>query len=345
MTLGLNLESYLESQGTEPLPRAAARTVASLAEAAREIAALLARGPLAGDLGAASAARNADGDDQKALDVAAHEIMMAALGRSPVAHAASEEQEEAMLLDAGAPLAVAVDPLDGSSNIDTNVSVGAIFSILPAVPGDDPLASFLQPGSRQVGAGFFIFGPCTALALTLGDGVRIFTLDPRDGAFRLTTEAVAVPRRADEFAVNASNARYWEGPVRAYVADCVQGADGPRGRDFNMRWIASLVAEAYRILVRGGVFLYPADRRPGYRNGRLRLVYEANPIALLLEQGGGAATDGVRRILDLAPEALHQRTPLVFGSAEKVARVARYHDEPHSGERSPLFNHRGLLSA
>jgi fructose-1,6-bisphosphatase I len=231
------------------------------------------------------------------------------------------------------------------------VWIGTIFSLLPALPatgapGENPAALFLQPGSNQIGAGFFIYGPQLALVLSLGSGTHAFVHSSRLGAFVQAHESLAIPPRTQEFAVNASNYRLWDEAVRLYIDDCLKGQDGPREKDFNMRWIASLVAECYRILIRGGVFLYPSDQRKGYGQGRLRLVYEANPIAYLIEQAGGGATNALERILDIQPEGLHQRVPLVFGSAREVARIARYHTEPSMiAERSPLFGHRGLFRA
>jgi fructose-1,6-bisphosphatase I len=239
-----------------------------------------------------------------------------------------------------------MDPLDGSSNIDTNVSIGTIFSILPGLGGADfdDAASFLQSGRAQLAAGFFIYGPQLALVLTLGAGTHVFVFSPRAGKFLHAYEQVAIPPTTQEFAINASNYRHWDGAVRHYVDDCMQGAEGPHGRDFNMRWIASLVADAYRIFIRGGVYLYPGDRRRGYAHGRLRLVYEANPIALLAEQAGGLATDGVQPILDIVPQGLHQRVPLIFGSRSEVLQIRSYHEEPDAvGVRSPLFGSRGLF--
>lgn len=316
--------------------------VVEIAGAAATVADLVAQGPLAGALGAVLGS-NADGDAQKALDVRANEAFLDALRRAPVAVFASEETEAALALDSRAPLVVAIDPLDGSSNIDTNLSIGSIFSVLPN-PGGDPNRAALQPGVNQLAAGFVVYGPQTALVLSFGRGVCAFTYDRRCGDFVLTRSDVQIPPGRREYAINASNYRHWEAPVRAYIDDCVSGAEGPRGEDFNMRWLASLVAETYRILVRGGIFLYPRDDRPGYHNGRLRLVYEANPIAFIVEQAGGAATDGERRILDITPGALHQRVPLIFGSRDKVERLARYFREPHGlGQRSPLFGKRGLF--
>ena len=313
-----------------------AETVIALADAGRRIAALVGRGPLAGRLGAVRRASDT-GDDQKELDVRAEAILLSALAGAPVALFGSEESETVEVLRPDAPLAVAVDPLDGSSNIDTNVSVGTIFSVLPAGPD-----GLLAPGRAQRAAGYVLYGPQTAMVLTVGDGVDVFTLDPEDGAFRRTARRLAVPPRATEFAINASNYRHWEPVVRAYVDDCLAGAEGPRGRDFNMRWIASMVAEAHRILTRGGVYLYPADARRGYAAGRLRLVYEANPIGFLMEQAGGRASTGCAPILDRRPESLHERVPLVFGSADEVDRFERLAGDPPNAP-SPLFAERGLL--
>jgi len=336
---GSRLDDWLERCCPRP---ALAETIIGIAAAAAAVAELVAQGPLAGALGAVLGS-NADGDAQKALDVRANEMFLDALRLAPVAVFASEEAETALALDPRAPLVVAIDPLDGSSNIDTNLSIGSIFSVLPN-PGGDPARAALQPGTSQLAAGFAVYGPQTALVLTLGRGAYVFTYDRKGGAFALTRPETRIPPGRREYAINASNYRHWEEPVRAYIDDCVAGADGPRGADFNMRWLASLVAEAYRILARGGIFLYPRDDRPGYHSGRLRLVYEANPIAFVVEQAGGAATDGARRILDIAPESLHQRVPLAFGSRDKVERLARYHREPHGlGERSPLFGKRGLF--
>jgi fructose-1,6-bisphosphatase I len=239
---------------------------------------------------------------------------------------------------------VAIDPLDGSSSIETIAPIGTIFSILPRPDGD--ASPFMQPGSAQLAAGFLLYGSSTTLALTLGEGTQIFTLDRRQGEFVVTYPNAVVPQGCREYAINDSNYRFWDEPVRAYVDDCLAGGDGPMGLDHNTRWLASLVAEAFRILRRGGVYLYPGDARASTRNGRLRLVYEANPIAFLMEQAGGAATNGVERILDLQPATLHGRVPLVFGSRDQVGHVSRYHTERSTiADRSPLFNRRSLLRA
>lgn len=324
---------------------AVADTIQAIALAASDIAERIARGPLVGDL-AATVGGNADGDVQKALDVWANDHLVAALTASGVGAIASEELDAALAINREAPIAVALDPLDGSSNIDTNVSIGTIFSLLPATSGHSAEAIFAQPGSAQLAAGYVIYGPQCALVLSVGQGTVMFTRDPEDGAFKLTVPRIAIKPSSSEYAINASNYRHWSESIRSYIDDCIAGREGPRGADVNMRWIASLVAECHRILVRGGVFLYPGDARKGYENGRLRLLYEANPIAFLVEQAGGKAFDGQTRILDIVPTGIHQRTPLLFGSSEEIDRIARYKADPSTVfERSPLFGRRGLLRA
>ncbi|UEM04082.1 class 1 fructose-bisphosphatase [Skermanella rosea] len=296
---------------------------------------------------------NVHDEEQKPLDVTANEIMLDTCSwGGKVCGMASEEMAEFYAVPPphrkGRHLLV-FDPLDGSSNIDVNVTVGTIFSILRAPPGDaDPTeADFLRPGTEQVAAGFALYGPTTMIVVTLGAGVHGFTLDREVGNFNLTHPDMRVPEETGEFAVNMSNERYWEPPVRRYVEECVQGKAGPRGKDFNMRWIASLVAEVYRILIRGGLFMYPWDTRDAARPGRLRLLYEANPMAMILEQAGGAASTGRGRILDMVPTALHQRVPLILGSKAEVERIVRYHEAHDRGEDrvfdSPLFNTRSLF--
>lgn len=342
------LDAFLNSYaGSDTLRSAAATVVRRLTEAAIKVRHAINQGAL-GAAFAGTRGTNSAGDVQQDLDVFADDIFLHAMRHAPVALYASEELEQPVLIDTEAPLAIAIDPLDGSSNIETNVSLGTIFSILPAtgVPGGGPAAPFLQRGARQLGAGFFIYGPQLALVLSLGSGTHIFVLSSRLGTFVQAYESRNIPRRTQEFAINAANYRHWDEAVRLYVDDCLKGSEGPREKDFNMRWIASLAADCYRILIRGGVFLYPGDQRKGYHQGRLRLVYEANPIAFLVEQAAGAATDTVNRILDIEPESLHQRVPVVFGSAREVQRIARYHLAPSSiGERAPLFGNRGLFRA
>lgn len=299
--------------GLRPLQQA-------LAEAALSLSARIARNGVTEHLGAA-AGINSDGDAQKALDVIADDLFLAAAKAGGVRHYASEEQDTVLDLGAG-DWALAIDPLDGSSNIDTNVSVGTIFSVYPAA--DSPDASFLRPVSQQIGAGYVIYGPQVGLVCSFGQGVQRYVLDPETRAFVLVDSGVQIPAAAAEFAINASNYRHWPAPIRAFVDECLAGTDGPRARNFNMRWIASLVAEAYRIFIRGGVFLYPADGRKGYEAGRLRLVYECAPMAYLAVQAGGGATDGSVDILSLTPRSLHQRVPFVFGSHGKVDRVAAH---------------------
>lgn len=339
------LESYRHA-APSPLREAVADTVLALAQAAVAVAGEIASGALSEAFAAEAGGHNAGGDRQAGLDLYADEHFMAAAGRAPVAVYASEEREHPVLLNGNAPVVLAIDPLDGSSNIDVNVSIGTIFSILPVAekPARDLMSSTLQPGSAQLAAGFFIYGPQLALALTVGEGTHVFTYSPRFGTFVHTHQNVDIPQRTSEFSINASNRRHWDDAIRHYVDDCLKGSEGPQGRDFNMRWIASLVAEAFRILMRGGVFLYPGDSRKGYSNGRLRLVYEANPIAMLIEQAGGLATDTKNPILTMMPADLHQKVPLVFGSRAEVRQIAHYHiDLDPEGVRSPLFGSRGLF--
>jgi fructose-1,6-bisphosphatase I len=221
------------------------------------------------------------------------------------------------------------DPLDGSSNIDVNVSIGTIFSVLQKPEGSEGITEneFLQAGSQQVAAGYCVYGPQTTLVLTVGDGVAMFTLDREQGSFVLTQENVKVPEDTQEFAINMSNMRHWDTPVKRYVDECLLGKDGVRGKDFNMRWIASMVADVHRILTRGGVFMYPWDKREPHKAGKLRLMYEANPMSWLIEQAGGASTNGRERILDIQPKQLHERVSVILGSKNEVERVTRYHLE------------------
>lgn len=321
------------------LPSEIADVLDRLARVGAQIARRIARGGIDETLHAA-AGTNAGGDGQKALDVIADDAVRAALAGSAVRYLASEEQDEVVELNPAGTLALAIDPLDGSSNIETNVSVGTIFGIHPAADG--PEASFLRPGRDLVASGYIIYGPQCVMVVAAQGVVRQSVLDPETGLFVTLPAPCTVPDESSEYAINASNYRHWPSPVRAYVDDMVAGAEGPRARDFNMRWIASLVAETHRIMMRGGVFLYPADDRPTYGRGRLRMVYECAPIAHLIATAGGAATDGCEPILDQTPDSLHARTPFVFGSRGKVARVATYHDLDAT-ETSALFARRGLF--
>ncbi len=342
MIQALRLRQHLDQYaGTDSLRLVVAGAVDALAAACIDIADLIGRGALAGITGQTQG-RNTDGDIQKDLDVRADELIRKALRLVPLAALASEEAEAPEIRDPSAAICIAIDPLDGSSNVDTNMTVGTIFSIVSTPPNID--AVFTQTGATQLAAGFIVYGPQTSLVLTLGDGVDIFTLDRADGEFKVVRQKVRIAVGTPEYAINASNHRHWEAPVHAYIDECLAGADGPRSKDFNMRWIGSLVAEAYRILTRGGVFLYPADAREGYRDGRLRLVYEAHPMAFIMEQAGGGASTGRMRILDIAPDTLHQRVPLIMGSVEKVRRVEQLHMDPDSkSETAPLFARRGLF--
>lgn len=324
--------------------------VTDVSLACKAIARKVAFGALADVLGSAGS-DNVQGEEQKRLDVLSNQIFIHATEwGGHLAGMVSEEMEAPYALPpqhARGKYLLLFDPLDGSSNIDVNVAVGSIFSILRApVPGKDPRpGDFLQPGSAQVGAGYAIYGPSTMLVLTLGRGTHAFTLDPILGEWVLSHPNLRIPQATREFAINASNSRFWEPAVKRYVDECLAGQAGPRGADFNMRWIASLVAETHRILMRGGVFLYPRDRKDPARAGRLRLLYEANPISFLVEQAFGAASTGRARLMDTLPEALHQRIGFVFGSRQEVARIEGYHrDEPLEAYDAPLFGTRGLFA-
>lgn len=303
------------------VPLALQPLMQALAEAAIALAARIARNGVEEHLGAA-AGTNSDGDSQKALDVIADQLFLQAAKAVGVRHYASEEQEEVVDLRAG-DWALAIDPLDGSSNIDTNVSVGTIFSIYPAAPS--PEASFRRPVAEQIGSGYVIYGPQVALVCSFGAGVQRYVLDPVSGAFELADPAVTLPVEAAEFAINASNYRHWPEPVRAFVDECLAGTEGPRGKNFNMRWIASMVADVHRVLTRGGLFMYPWDKREPGKPGKLRLMYEANPMSLLVEQAGGKSFDGKQQILDIVPSGLHQRVSVMLGSREEVEVLERKH--------------------
>ena len=339
--LGSSLRDWA---GTDPTRGALAATIETIAATSAAQAGALRLAGLRG-YHDDSTGTNADGDRQRRVDVDAHDAFVAALATAPVAALASEEAEGILPLTPGAPLLVAIDPLDGSANLAVDGPVGMIFSIRPAPTEREATAEdFLSAGTTQLGAGIVLFGPATMLALTVGEGTDVYAFDDVAGCFSRIHQRVQTPTGTREFAINSSNSRHWSPAMRSYITDLIEGADGPRQADFNMRWFGALVADAYRILLRGGVFLYPDDGRAGYSCGRLRLVYEAQPIAMLFEQSGGAATDGSRRILELTAGHLHARTPLVFGSADKVARVARYRElVGNDPERAPLFGIRGLF--
>jgi len=301
-----------------------------VARACKGISIAISKGGLAGVLGNAGS-ENIQGEVQKKLDVISNEILLDANEwGGHLAAMASEEMDHPYTIPNRYPKGeylMLFDPLDGSSNIDVNVSVGTIFSVLRcpegvSVPTDE---HFLQPGARQVCAGYAVYGPTTLLVLTLGDGVHCFTLDREVGSFVLTQQDLRIPEDTKEFSINMSNMRHWEAPVRRYIDELLAGKSGPRGKDFNMRWVASMVADVHRILTRGGIFMYPRDGREPGKPGKLRLLYEANPMSMIVEQAGGAATNGVERILDLQPEALHQRVAVFLGSRHEVDLVTAYH--------------------
>ncbi len=318
--------------------------------ACKRISTLIGKGALNDALGAAGC-ENAQGEPQQKLDLRANEIFLRTNEwGGQLAGLVSEEMAEPYPIPAHFPRGrylLLFDPLDGSSNIDVNVAVGSIFSVLRCPDGvrEPAAADFLQPGCEQVCAGYAIYGPSTMLVLSTGRGVNGFTLDREIGEFMLTHPDLRIAASTSEFAINASNSRHWEPAVRRYVNECLAGKSGPRGRDFNMRWVASLVAETHRILMRGGVFLYPRDRKDPSKAGRLRLLYEANPIGFVIEQAGGRASTGLAPVLDVAPEHLHQRIGFVFGAREEVERIERYYRDHNDFEiDAPLFGTRGLFT-
>jgi len=303
-----------------------------VARACKRISYEVSKGALGDILGSADT-ENIQGEVQKKLDVISNEILLEANEwGGHLAAMASEEMESIHPIPNRYPKGeymLLFDPLDGSSNIDVNVSIGTIFSVLkaPEGMGEPTEQAFLQPGTAQVAAGYAVYGPQTMLVLTTGNGVHCFTLDREQGSWVLTQSNIQIPAATKEFAINMSNKRHWQPPVQRYIDEMLAGKTGPRGKDFNMRWIASMVADVHRILNRGGVFMYPADMRDPSQPGKLRLMYEANPMAMIVEQAGGAATDGQGRIMDIQPNKLHQRVPVFLGSKEEVEIVTRYHAE------------------
>ena len=305
-----------------------------VSRACQAIAIAIGKGGLGGVLGEAGS-DNVQGEAQKKLDVLSNEILLESNEwGGHLAAMASEEMDLPHLVPNRFPKGeylLTFDPLDGSSNIDVNVSIGTIFSVLKCPENADlstPSAAeeaFLQPGTAQVAAGYAVYGPTTLLVLTVGDGVVVFTLDREQGQFVLTQEKVRIPEDTGEFAINMANQRFWEPPVQRYVAEMQAGKEGPLGKDYNMRWVASMVADVHRIMTRGGIFMYPLDSKIKERGGKLRLMYEANPMAFLVEQAGGAATTGRQRILDIRPTQLHQRVPVILGSKNEVDRITGYH--------------------
>lgn len=303
----------------------------NIVTACKQISHKVNRGQLIGVLGSANS-ENVQGEVQKKLDIITNEIMVNSLNwTGQLAGMASEEIDDVIPIPPQYPKGkylVLFDPLDGSSNIDINLAVGTIFSILRCNEGIQPTVDdFLRKGSEQVCAGFVLYGPSTMMVLTTGHGVNGFTLDQDIGEFILTHPDMRIPEETSEFAINMSNQRFWEPPVKRYIDDCLQGKEGVRGKNFNMRWVASLVADVYRILTRGGVFLYPLDTRDPKKPAKLRIMYEANPMAFIIEQAGGACSTGRERILDIQPTGVHQRVPVILGSKKEVERIVGYHLE------------------
>ncbi|MGB4117773.1 MAG: class 1 fructose-bisphosphatase [Polaromonas sp.] len=310
-----------------------------VARACKSISQAVNKGALGGEasiLGTAGS-ENVQGEVQKKLDIIANEVLIEANEwGGHLAAMASEEMDGIYVVPNRYPQGeylLLFDPLDGSSNIDVNVSIGTIFSVLKKPEGDAGVeeADFLQAGNKQVAAGYCVYGPQTTLVLTVGDGVAMFTLDREQGSFVLTEENIQIPPDTQEFAINMSNMRHWDEPVKRYIDECLQGKDGVRGKNFNMRWIASMVADVHRILTRGGIFMYPWDKREPEKAGKLRLMYEANPMSWLIEQAGGASTNGKQRIMDLQPTKLHERVSVVLGSKNEVERVTAYHHKASTG--------------
>ncbi|ODP30985.1 class 1 fructose-bisphosphatase [Pandoraea sp. ISTKB] len=328
------LTQYLIEQQREynNIPAELRLLIEVVARACKSISHAVSKGALGGVLGSAGS-ENVQGEVQKKLDVISNEIMLEANEwGGHLAAMASEEMEDVFHIPNRYPQGeylLMFDPLDGSSNIDVNVSIGTIFSVLRCPDGvtDPTEKDFLQPGTQQVAAGYAVYGPQTVLVLTTGHGVNCFTLDREMGSWVLTQEGMRIPEDTKEFAINMSNERHWYPPVQRYIGELLQGKEGARGKDFNMRWIASMVADVHRILTRGGVFMYPADKRDPDKPGKLRIMYEANPMSFLVEQAGGAATNGTQRILDIQPQKLHERVAVFLGSKNEVERVTGYHNE------------------
>ncbi len=328
----ISLTQYLVEKQREKglIPSELRLLLEVVARACKRISYAVGKGALAGVLGEAGS-ENIQGESQKKLDVIANETLLEAnLWGGNLAAMASEEMDHPHTIPNRYPkgeFLLLFDPLDGSSNIDVNVSIGTIFSVLRLPEGvkEPDESHFLQPGNRQIAAGYAVYGPSTLLVITVGDGVACFTLDRETGSWWLTEDRMQIPVETKEYAINASNARHWYPPVRRYIDELQAGKTGPRGRDYNMRWVASMVADVHRIMTRGGVFMYPADAREPDKPGKLRLLYEANPMGFLVEQAGGAATNGRQRILDIQPSKLHERVAVFLGSRSEVERVTSYH--------------------
>ncbi|EYD13050.1 fructose-1-6-bisphosphatase family protein [Acinetobacter baumannii 44362_2] len=320
----LTFSQFLQQEKGNLTPELA-QVIDTIAATCKTIDQALQKGALAGILGSAGN-ENVQGETQKKLDVISNDYLIDALKVHPhVGGLASEELDDFTPAQENGEYLVLFDPLDGSSNIDINMCVGTIFSILPAKNAVTQAQDFMQAGTQQVAAGYVLYGPSTMMALTVGNGVAFFTLDPETQTFLLTTENVQVSADTQEFAINASNQRHWEQPVKQYIEELLAGKTSVREKDFNMRWVACMVGDVHRILCRGGIFLYPYDLKDPKKAGRLRLMYEANPMSMLIEQAGGASTTGRVRILEIEPTELHQRVPVIIGSKNEVERVTSYH--------------------
>lgn len=334
MTAGMKLKQFMlhEKRAGVDLPYDLIELIHEVSITCKEIAATVSRGELSGVLGVAGS-ENVQGETQKELDIITNDIMvdhMKVCGL--VAGMGSEEVDDPIMVPAAerGEFLLMFDPLDGSSNIDVNISVGTIFSVLKAPMGcraEPRLEDYYQKGVEQKAAGFVVYGPATVLVLTTGKGVNMFTLDNSIGEFVLTTEGCKIPEDTTEYAINMANKRFWEEPMKQYIEDCNQGEKGPLGKRYNMRWVASMVAEVYRILVRGGIFMYPYDDRDPSRAGKLRLMYEANPMSFIIEQAGGMSHTGHERIMEVDATDLHQRVPVILGSRNEVLKVVEYHDK------------------
>jgi len=318
------LSQFLQQQNGNLTPELA-QVIETIGNTCKRIDQLLQKGALAGVLGSAQH-ENVQGEEQKKLDVISNDYLIDALKVHPhVGGLASEELDEFTSAQENGQYLVLFDPLDGSSNIDINMCVGTIFSILPAKNSVTQAEDFMQAGVNQVAAGYVLYGPSTMMALTVGAGVVFFTFDPETQEFLLTSEAIQVAVETKEYAINASNQRHWEAPVQRYIDELLAGKTGPRAKDFNMRWVACMVGDIHRILCRSGIFMYPYDLKDPTKAGRLRLMYEANPMSMLIEQAGGASTTGRVRILEIEPTNLHQRVPVIIGSKNEVELVTSYH--------------------
>ena len=324
MSSNLTLSQYLQQQNGNLTPELA-QVIETIADTCKTIDQALQKGALAGILGSAGN-ENIQGETQKKLDVISNDYLIDALKVHPqVGGLASEELDDFTPAQENGKYLVLFDPLDGSSNIDINMCVGTIFSILSAKNAVTQAEDFMQAGTEQVAAGYVLYGPSTMMALTVGAGTLFFTFDPTTQAFLLTSDQVQVAADTQEYAINASNQRHWEAPVKRYIGELQDGKTSVRAKDFNMRWVACMVGDIHRILCRSGIFLYPYDTKDPQKAGRLRLMYEANPMSMLIEQAGGASTTGRVRILDIQPTEMHQRVPVIIGSKNEVELVSHYH--------------------